>query len=630
MENLNSQFGHISLRSSGESQLKQQSTISVASAASAQQKIPPPHQYSSLPDSGPNGVGVPGMIMMGKKGPAVPPKPSKKGPSSSHSVIPPQVPRSSHVKQYCEPSYSTVLQAQQLGGQGSEDHPYTNTAFPAAHGKMVPRKATLDNALELQQQKEALEHHKRMMEIKMQRGQADGAVYENATPRFYEGSNDATYANISGNNPSAKNNDGLIYSNIVHNKSNQKPYTQRQISDELPPPPPAVVGMSSPSPLNLNASGAELTLEENDDEFPPPPSPVSSSYSELRRATDPPPMGRQPQPTYNMVGPGAAGHTYSNMAPNNQIYANNMHHQSLYGTYGGMSSQGSTTYESIYEPINPRPTSQMSARSNYSLYTPYVNARGGINSPNDSMITSASNQQLHRAGHGHGHVPKESEVDTLTDLLVQSMDNVQDPDSFGTCVKCGDRVVGENTGCTAMDRIYHIACFTCQQCQINLQGKPFYALDGKPYCEEDYLNTLEKCSVCLKPILERILRATGKPYHPQCFTCIICGKSLDGIPFTVDATNQIYCIEDFHKKFAPRCCVCNKPIMPEPGQDETIRVVALDRSFHINCYKCEDCGLLLSSEAEGRGCYPLDDHILCKSCNAQRVQALTRVVTTEL
>lgn len=527
------------------------------------------------------------MMMMGKKGPAVPPKPKKPSPST----VPPQVPKSSHVKRYCEPSYSTLLQGQ-AGQSGLEEHPYTNTASggtPVAPGKMGLRKVTLDNALELQQQKEALEHHKRMMEIKMQRGQADGAVYENTTPRFYEG--DATYANIPGG---PKNRDGLIYSNIAHNNSGQKPYTQRQISDELPPPP----AQEHPVPLSLN----ELTLEDNDDEFPPPPSPVSSSYSELRRATD---------KTYktNMVAPGPGGQTYSNLAPNNQIYANNM--QPFYG----MSSQGSTTYESIYEPINPRPTSQMSGRSNYSLYTPYVNSRG-INSPNDSLITSASNQ--HHIHH-RNHVPKESEVDTL-----------EDPDSFGTCVKCGDRVVGENTGCTAMDQIYHIACFTCAQCQINLQGKPFYSLDGKPYCEEDYLNTLEKCSVCLKPILERILRATGKPYHPQCFTCIICGKSLDGIPFTVDATNQIHCIEDFHKKFAPRCCVCNLPIMPEPGQDETIRVVALDRSFHINCYKCEDCELLLSSEAEGRGCYPLDDHILCKSCNAKRVQALTSHMTTEL
>ncbi|XP_058454064.1 lipoma-preferred partner homolog [Malaya genurostris] len=584
MEDLNSQFAHCSLRSSNDPQQQQS-------------------QYGTLPDSGPDGVGVPGMVMMGRKGPAVPPKPKKPSPST----VPPQVPKSSHVKQYIEPSYSTLLQGQ-TGQAGLEEHAYTNTSFGAGPaGKMGIRKITLDNAVELQQQKEALEHHKRMMQIKMQqRGQADGAVYENTAPRYCEG----TYANVSGR---SQNGDGLIYSNIVHGAGQKKPFIQRQISDELPPPPAQDVQGQM-----LN----ELSLEENDDEFPPPPSPVSSSYSELRRATDPPSTGCQPQPTYNMVGPGAAGQTYSNLAQNNQIYANNVHHQSLYGTYG-MSSQGSTTYESIYEPINPRPSSQMSGRSNYSLYTPYVNSRG-INSPNDSLITNASNQlPPHNA-------PKESEVDTLTDLLVQSMDNVQDSDSFGTCVKCCERVIGENTGCTAMDQVYHIACFTCHQCQINLQGKPFYALDGQPYCEEDYLNTLEKCSVCLKPILERILRATGKPYHPQCFTCIICGKSLDGIPFTVDATNQIHCIEDFHKKFAPRCCVCNMPIMPEPGQDETIRVVALDRSFHINCYKCEDCSLLLSSEAEGRGCYPLDDHILCKSCNAKRVQALTSHMTTEL
>lgn len=27
--------------------------------------------------------------------------------------------------------------------------------------------------------------------------------------------------------------------------------------------------------------------------------------------------------------------------------------------------------------------------------------------------------------------------------------------------------------------------------------------------------------------------------------------------------------------------------MPEPGQEETVRIVALDRSFHVNCYVCE-------------------------------------------
>jgi hypothetical protein len=146
-------------------------------------------------------------------------------------------------------------------------------------------------------------------------------------------------------------------------------------------------------------------------------------------------------------------------------------------------------------------------------------------------------------------ITQETEVDALTDLLVQSMhqaNNQAEPDNYGTCVKCNN-IVTEASGCTAMDSIFHIACFTCHVCQTSLQGKPFYALDGNAFCEEDYLNTLEKCCVCSSPITERILRATGKPYHPLCFTCVVCGKSLDGIPFTVDATNKIHCIEDFHK-----------------------------------------------------------------------------------
>lgn len=66
-------------------------------------------------------------------------------------------------------------------------------------------------------------------------------------------------------------------------------------------------------------------------------------------------------------------------------------------------------------------------------------------------------------------------------------------------------------------------------------------------------NTLETCTICSKPIMERILRATGKAYHPHCFTCVVCHRSLDGVPFTVDASNHIHCIEDFHKFVLSLC-----------------------------------------------------------------------------
>lgn len=435
-----------------------------------------------------------------------------------------------------------------------------------------------------------------------------------------------------------------LYSNTasqpIYNNSprpQQHSYTEESPPPPLPTQPPPTQAQATPTYANLSTNGAAYppphTLYANvdptsglaqyatfgpdedfplppPDEAPPPPSPpspVSSSYSELRRAT---PSSHAPA-HHN----GAAPHTQTQQQ---------QQHGTQYGTYAP-GSHTSSTYESIYEPITPRPSSQMSNKSGYSLYGPYTSPRAR------GLAPAPTNQPLLNPD----KVGKEAEVDALTNLLVQSMDSTNDPEFFGAydsciCTRCGEKVVGEGTGCTAMEHVYHIKCFVCIVCHLQLQGKPFYALDSKPYCEDCYLNTLEKCCVCTKPILDRILRATGKPYHPQCFTCVVCNKSLDGIPFTVDASNQIHCIDDFHKKFAPRCTVCKEPIMPEPGKDETVRVVALDRSFHVNCYKCEDCGLVLSSEAEGRGCYPLDGHVLCKSCNARRVQAITSKVTTDL
>ncbi|XP_008405895.1 lipoma-preferred partner isoform X3 [Poecilia reticulata] len=223
----------------------------------------------------------------------------------------------------------------------------------------------------------------------------------------------------------------------------------------------------------------------------------------------------------------------------------------------------------------------------------------------------------------------EDELARLTKKMLFDMDNPPSDEYFGRCASCGENVVGEGTGCTAMDQVFHVDCFICMTCSKPLRGKPFYAVDKKAYCEPCYINTLETCNICSKPIMERILRATGKAYHPHCFTCVVCHRSLDGIPFTVDASNHIHCIEDFHKKFAPRCCVCHEPIMPAPGQEETVRIVALDRDFHVKCYRCEDCGCLLS-EGDNQGCYPLDGHVLCKNCNTSRIQALTAKATTDL
>lgn len=50
---------------------------------------------------------------------------------------------------------------------------------------------------------------------------------------------------------------------------------------------------------------------------------------------------------------------------------------------------------------------------------------------------------------------------------------------------------------------------------------------------------------------------------------------------------QIHCIDCFHEKFAPRCYACHRTILPKPDQEEIIRIIAFDRSYHIDCYRCE-------------------------------------------
>ncbi|OQR70686.1 lipoma-preferred partner-like [Tropilaelaps mercedesae] len=261
---------------------------------------------------------------------------------------------------------------------------------------------------------------------------------------------------------------------------------------------------------------------------------------------------------------------------------------------------------SIYEPLRPRAPSQQSTYSG-SHGLPGVLGYGFGGYSGSSASSQYSSQSTLRGS-------------AFSDYFEEDCSSVaEEPFPIGSCVECQREVLNDGSGCSAMDKVYHISCFKCHVCKKELQGKAFFAVQGQPYCEEDYLDTLEKCTACRKPILERILRATGRPFHPACFSCLVCGKGLDGVPFTVDAANNIYCIPDFHKRFAPRCCVCKEPIMPQ-GKGETVRIVALDRSFHVGCYRCEDCGLRLGQD---HPCYPLDGRVLCRDCNANRVQALT-------
>ncbi|CAH8616510.1 unnamed protein product [Schistosoma margrebowiei] len=208
---------------------------------------------------------------------------------------------------------------------------------------------------------------------------------------------------------------------------------------------------------------------------------------------------------------------------------------------------------------------------------------------------------------------------------------------FSNCAECGLRIINLIDTCYAMGYLYHNSCFVCCCCKRTLRGKVFYKDQDKIYCEEDYLycgfqQTVEKCFACGHIIAETILLAVGKTYHPGCFRCCICTKCLDGIPFTIDSNNLIYCLPDYHLINGPLCAVCGLVIMPDEGSNEVKRVVALGKEFHIDCYRCIDCKRNLGDEADNR-CYPFNEpdlrtsgriiqRLLCLNCHLQRIGAI--------
>lgn len=192
--------------------------------------------------------------------------------------------------------------------------------------------------------------------------------------------------------------------------------------------------------------------------------------------------------------------------------------------------------------------------------------------------------------------------------------------STDVCGFCHKPVSPRELAVEAMKRQYHAQCFTCRTCRRQLAGQRFYQKDGRPLCEPCYQDTLEKCGKCGEVVQEHVIRALGKAFHPPCFTCVTCARCISDESFALDNQNQVYCVTDFYRKFAPVCSICENPIIPRDGKD-AFKIECMGRNFHENCYRCEDCSVLLSVEPTDQGCYPLNDHLFCKPCHMKRSAA---------
>ncbi|XP_004850403.1 filamin-binding LIM protein 1 isoform X13 [Heterocephalus glaber] len=188
------------------------------------------------------------------------------------------------------------------------------------------------------------------------------------------------------------------------------------------------------------------------------------------------------------------------------------------------------------------------------------------------------------------------------------------------CAFCHKTVCPRELAVEAMRKQYHAQCFTCRTCHRQLAGQSFYQKDGRPLCEPCYQDTLEKCGRCGEVVRDNIIRALGQAFHPACFTCVTCARRIGAESFALDGQDQVYCLDDFYRKFAPMCSICENPIIPRDGKD-AFKIECMGRNFHENCYRCEDCSVLLSVEPTDQGCYPLNDHLFCKPCHVKRSAA---------
>merc|ERR1712002_125087 len=98
------------------------------------------------------------------------------------------------------------------------------------------------------------------------------------------------------------------------------------------------------------------------------------------------------------------------------------------------------------------------------------------------------------------------------------------------CNKCGYSI--KNATVTFQDDKYHPECFVCYHCREQLSGKSIRQHGGHNYDQECYSRWhAKRCGKCGQPCAEANVNYTtygGKTFHPDCFVCYRCGKSLSG------------------------------------------------------------------------------------------------------
>ncbi|XP_036183910.1 actin-binding LIM protein 2 isoform X13 [Myotis myotis] len=173
------------------------------------------------------------------------------------------------------------------------------------------------------------------------------------------------------------------------------------------------------------------------------------------------------------------------------------------------------------------------------------------------------------------------------------------PGSAILCTTCGNVCRGEVL--RVQSQYFHLKCFVCKVCGCDLAEGGFFVRQGEHICTRDYQRLYgTRCFSCDRFIEGEVVSALGRTYHPDCFVCAVCR-----LPFPPGD----------RVTFNGKECMCQKCSLPKSAGGSTHlsqglwscggcgteiqsgqSLVALDKHWHLGCFRCKACGKELSAE----------------------------------
>ncbi|KAK7864071.1 hypothetical protein R5R35_002720 [Gryllus longicercus] len=197
------------------------------------------------------------------------------------------------------------------------------------------------------------------------------------------------------------------------------------------------------------------------------------------------------------------------------------------------------------------------------------------------------------------------------------------------CQNCKKKCSGEVL--RVQDKYFHIACFKCKVCEKSLAQGGFFCKDGGYYCTVDYQRLFgTKCATCGDYVEGEVVTALGNTYHQKCFTCARCRQPFPSGERVTYTGKEVLCqrcnqipVRDARSPTAgspgsvgPECAGCQEEL--KEGQ----ALIALERQWHIWCFKCHACGAVLHGEYMGKDGIPYCEKdyqkqfgVKCAYCN---------------